>query len=207
MHAQTKLLCAAAASLLMAGSARADLLGLTLQDTPDIASRFIDTSYNATTDIFVAAGVALLFDDDGSTPAEDILNGSFNITAEITALGQPVGGTLTVGGDVLGFGPSLLTGSLKAFGFQNGGGPIFEFVFTVTGGELAGPYFGGVGAQIGLILSGVGFTGSFGSNFDNLINGIPGTGSGVSDLAPLPAPGVLSLLGAALVFGPRRRRR
>jgi MYXO-CTERM domain-containing protein len=190
---------------MVTGTARAELLDLQLLDFPDIAAGFIDVVYNANTDALSVSGFALLFDDDGMGPSEDIVAGTFNISAVIDGLGNPVSGTLSVGGNVLGFGPSLLTGTLSDFGFPNGGGPLFEFLFTVTGGDLAAPYYGGVGAQVGVKLSAFPFNGSFAQSFDNLDAGEPGTGTAVADLAPLPAPGVLGLLALAGLGGRRRR--
>ena len=55
----------------------------------------------------------------------------------------------------------------------------------------------------------VGFDGDFDGDFDNLISGIPGTGSAVSDtgipVPAMPAPGTLALFCLAGV-GRRRRR-
>ena len=166
-------------------------------------------TYDSATDQLAAEGFALLLDDDGSIPSENILNGSFSLTATIDGSGNATAGTLSIGGGVLGFGPSLLEGTLapgNSFGFQDGGGPLFEFLFTITGGELA-PLFMEQGNTVGVILSGTGFGGSFNSDFDNLIGGIPGTGFAVSDVAVLiPAPGALALLVLAGVAARRRRR-
>jgi uncharacterized protein (TIGR03382 family) len=203
---RTRLICVAAATLAISATARADLLNLDLQDFPDIASRFIDLTYDSMNEMLVADGTALSYDDDGGA-SEDILNGSFLINANITNTGAigGGGGTLDIGGNVGGFGASLLTGNLVAFGFMNGGGPLFEFVFEVTGGDLANDY-GGVGAQMGVVMGGVNFGGSFMDDFDNLAGGIPGTGTGAADTAPLPAPAALALLLLAGGVSSRRRR-
>lgn len=69
-------------------SAQADLIGITLEPTPDIFSAFIDAEYDAATDTFVANGSSLTFNDGTSSQA--ITNGSFNITALIAAGGIPM---------------------------------------------------------------------------------------------------------------------
>jgi hypothetical protein len=189
---------AAGVSLLFSSGAQAAPLGLTLLDTPDIASSFITVGYNAGTDAFTASGFAFLLDDDGSVPPEDIVAGTFDLSASINASGNLdlSNGTLEIGGTVasLGFtGGTLLTGDLTAFGFPDLGGDPLEFLFTVTGGDAAGLY-GGVGSIGGIILSGdTGFTGDFNNNF-------AGTGSAVADVAPpVPLPAAVWLFGAGLL--------
>ena len=90
-------------------------LNLTLLDTPDIVSSFIDVNYNAGTDTFTASGFALELDDDGSVPAEAITGGTFDLTAVIDGSGTLSSGSLSIGGTVasLGFNSgTLLTGNL-----------------------------------------------------------------------------------------------
>ena len=194
----------AAGVLLLFGSiGQAAPLNLTLLDTPDIVSSFIDVSYSADTDTLTASGFALELDDDGSVPPEGILNGTFNLNATIDAAGSLSGGSLTIGGTVptLGFNTEpLLTGTLTEFGFPDAGGDPLEFLFTVTGGD-AGDLYGGVGAVGGVIMSATGFGGSFDIDWSN-------TGSGVADVAPVPLPAALWLFGAGLMglVGVSRRR-
>jgi hypothetical protein len=187
--------------------AQGSLLGLALLDYPDITSGFTDVTYGAASDQFAASGFALSFDDDGTGSAENILNGVFSIDAAIDESGEPGPGTLVITGDVLGYGPDLLTASLTDFGFMDGGGDIFEFLFEVTGGDLAIPsLYGDPGSVVGLILDATGsdFGGTFDMDFDNT-GGMPGWGMGVSDTAPIPEPSslLLMLLAGALF---RRRR-
>ena len=148
----------AAGVLLLFGSiGQAAPLNLTLLDTPDIVSDFIDVTYDAAGDSFVATGFARELDDDGSVLPENIVNGTFNLAATIDAAGNLVSGSLTIGGTVasLGFNSgTLLTGDLTAFG-----DPL-EFLFDVTGGDAAGLY-GGVGSVGGVIKDVTGFTGDF----------------------------------------------
>lgn len=193
-----------AAGLLSAGiNAQAATLNLTLFDTPDIVSGFIDVTYSAATSTFGANGFAEELDDDGSIPAEAITNGTFNLDATIDAAGSLAGGSLTIGGTVatLGFNSgTLLTGDLTAFGFEPAGGDPLEFTFDVTGGDAAALY-GGVGAVGGVIMGATDFGGSFDVDWSN-------TGSGVANVAPVPLPAALWLFGAGLMglIGVGRRR-
>jgi len=197
---------AATTAMMIAVPAQADVLDLDLLDFPDVASSFIDVTYDADADAFAAVGFATSF-DDGSGPASPISMGSFNLFATIDDAGVLGGGSIEIGGSVDGFGPTLLTGDLTDFGFMPGGGQILEFTFNLTGGELAGLY-GGVGSTIGVILdidSGT-YSGDFGMSFDNLAGGVPGTGFGVADVAPVvPAPATLALFAGLATAGRRRR--
>ena len=207
MPIRTKLCCAIAPLLIIGSSARADLLGVQLVDVPDIASGFISVEYDSATDQLVASGFARLFDDDGIGPAENIINGTFLLEATINEMGMSDGGTLTITGEIPGLGipgGTLLSANLNAFGFMAGGGPLFDFLFTVRGGSLSDEFYP-VETVIGMIMSGVSFPGSFANDFDNLLNGIPGTGSAVADIG-IPAPATLALLALA-ALGFRRRRR
>lgn len=186
--------------------ARAAPLHLTLNDFPDIASYYIDVTYDAGSDLLTADGSALQLDDDGSMSAETILGGSFLLTATIDDLGNLSGGTLNIEGTVssLGFiSGTLLTGNLTAFGFDDADDP-FEFLFNVTGGDAAGLY-GSVPA--GVILSETGISGNFTADFDNLDSGVAGTGSGVSNTAPVPIPSTLLLFGSGLMGLDAARRK
>jgi len=199
------------AFILLCKPVEADLIDIPLLDHPDVFSGFIDVTYDAATDRFIADGFALTFDDDGVGTPENISSGGFNITATINEFGKATGGTLTIEGDVLGVGPSLLTADLADFGFQDPpGGDLFDFLFSTTGGSLADAYFGGIGAPVGVILDAncSTFNGFFDRDFDNLINGIPGTGFGLSDTGvpvPEPASTILGLLGLGLVAMRRGR--
>ncbi len=174
----------------VATPAKATPIGLVLDDFPDIFSSFITVDYTASTDALTADGFATTIDLGGGQ--QPITSGTFDLDAEINGLGGLVSGAISIGGTVaaLGFNSgTLLTGTLTAFGFPDGGGQTFEFLFDVTGGDAAGDY-GSVG---GILLSSTGFGGSFGSDFGN--------NTGVSDTAPpLPEPGLAVLL-LPLIFG------
>lgn len=197
MLGQFAIVCATTLALTV--SSEAALLGLTLQPFPDINSAFLNVNYNAGTDAFSASGFALAMNDDGIPPAVAITGGTFAINATIDGAGSASSGSLTINGTAGIFGPTLLTGSLTAFGWSPVG--LFEFIFTVTGGSLAIPtYYGNPGASIGVILDAGGnnFTGDWSLSFNNF-------GQGVSDTAPIPAPATLPLLLAAFCVGRRRR--
>ncbi len=196
--------CALLPLTLCAESARASFIPLDLLDAPDIASGFIDVTYDAGTDLLSAQGFALGFDDGLGT--QNILSGDFEIDAIINDLGAPVSGSLSIGGNVTGFGPLLLTGDLVNFGFADGGGDLLELLFAVTGGDLA-PTYGGAGALVGVIMDigGGGYSGDFSQSFDNLIAGLAGTGLGVADTASL-VPGPAAVLLLLLAAAARRRR-
>ncbi len=198
------------AVLTLASRAGAAPLNLILECRPDITSGFIDVEYDASSDILSANGFALSIVDNCANPSVDFdVLGSFDIAATVDGVGVASAGTLSITGEVLGFGPNLLSGTLSAFGFLDApGGDIFEFLFTITGGDLAIPaYFGNPGNTVGVILNaaGSGFDGTFGSNFNNN-GGLPGYGYGVSDTAPpVPEPVTCALMLAGAVMSGRNR--
>lgn len=200
-------LYAAVCAALLAIPAQAALLNLTLADSPDIVSGFIDVSYDATTATFFASGFAFELKDGSGV--RQINGGLFDLGATIDNSGILSGGTLTIGGTIaaLGFNSgTLLTGTLTALGFPGNGGDPLEFLFDVTGGDAAGLY----GSSAGIILSNSGFSGSFAADFDNLLGGLAGTGYSLADTAPtaMPVPAALWLFGSGLLWlaGMTRRR-
>jgi len=188
--------------------AQAALLNLTTQP-PDIMSSFVNVIYSASTRRFEASGYALTFDPYGLPESVRVISGGiFSIDLYLTSAGIPTSGALSIGGTVAALGATtgtLLAGSILQFGFQDPpGDEIFEFLFNVTGGDLA-RYCGG---QAVVILDAVdsGFRGTFGADFAN-------TGLGDSDTSssPVPEPSsgmvMLSLLGCGLATRGLRRRR
>jgi hypothetical protein len=194
----------AALALGVSGPAQAALLNL-IPETPDIASSFLDISYNAATNILEAQGFASSL-DDGVGGGGAIVGGTFNLNAEIDAGGNLLGGIIIIGGTVgAANSGTLLTGNLTDIGFSEvvGVSDPLEFLFEVTGGDLAGAY-GGTG---GTILTGTDFAGWLG-NFANA------PFSGASDTfavspSPVPVPATVWLFGTALIgfVGMSRRRK
>ncbi|MGH0037745.1 MAG: PEP-CTERM sorting domain-containing protein [Myxococcota bacterium] len=173
-------------------------MGLVLEQFPDVLVGNMDVSYDAATDTLSLDGFALELDDDGVGTALPITSGSFDLVATIDGAGNLSAGSLTIGGTVPDIGANsgtLLIGTLDSFGFPDAGGDPIELTFSITGGDLAPLYGAGPG---GIIVGDSGFGGSFASDWDNLIASTPGTGFGVADVAPVPEPGTLSLLGASL---------
>jgi len=195
--------------LFLSGSALAVPLDLILL-LPDVASGTIDVTHVAGTDAFSATGFALELDDDGVLPNIQLdAPGGFSISALIDDAGVLTSGSLSITGTIASEGyvsGTLLTGDLTNFGWAgDAAGMIFEFEFDVTGGDLAPSYAGAPGGVIlGTTLNSFG---GFGSDFDNLIIGIPGTGAGTSDTAPIPEPGTALLLGLGLLALARTRAR
>lgn len=188
---------------LLCAQADASLIGLT-KSTPDIFSDFITVSYNASSKTFTAQyGSPETLDTDKITSHDsDIINGSFTITAAVNNSGQATSGTLTIDGTIPSRGynsGTLLTGTLTQFGYQNPpGGQVFDFIFTVTGGDMASLY----GSKAGVNLSYVGndFKGVFTSNFSN-------TGMGETDTFSVPEPASMMVLAGGLLCAAIRRRR
>jgi len=186
----------------------ADPLNLELLDSPDFISGFLDVSYDSINDLFEVDGFALEFDEDGIGVPFGIDNGTFELDAMIDSLGMLSGGSVQIGGTIPGLGlnsGTLLTGNIVDFGFEADAGAPLEFLVSLTGGDAASYY---QSDPVGLILTQSGFTGTFESDFDNLMGGSSGTGSGLADVAPvvpLPESGLLALVGAALACWTRRR--
>lgn len=185
--------------------AQGALIGVTLEPFPDIFSSFLDVSYDASIDELLVSGFPTTYNPDGLGPNNITgVDRSFDISVDVGDSGVPTGGMLSITGSVLGNGPTLLTADLVDFGFMDPpGGEIFDFLFTVNGGDLAGD-FGGIGAMVGVILDindAGAFDGTFTSNF------MSSGSAGVSDTG-VPEPMTASLLGVmgSLLILRRRAR-
>ncbi|PYJ08294.1 MAG: hypothetical protein DME25_01905 [Verrucomicrobia bacterium] len=189
-------------------------------NVPDFMASFLSVSYDFSSSTFQALG----FTSDYANGSASISNfGNYSLSATITHAGILTAGTLNIQGDI-GAGPeTLLTGTLDtgpsglAFGFQDPAASpprnIFEFLFTVTGGDpIIVNDFGGLGAvERGVILNaefqngGIPFNGTWTSSFNN------DGSSGLSDNygthfnVPEPASAVLLLLRAGTCVAARRR--
>lgn len=209
----------------IAGGAFAAPLNL-VKKFPDLTSGFIKVTYDGA-GAFVAGGTSTAFDLDGVPPPDHNISAGgtpskrWELNMTLTpATGALVSGTLNVTGTIPALGANsgtLLTANLSAFGFPTGGGRIFEWLFTITGGDLA-PQYGGLNRTGGIILDAtpgtgaVAFTGSFTQAFQNT-TGTVGGGSADSFFVPEPAStGLLlisgfTLMQGALVHGRRSARR
>ena len=195
MRHLNKLIAFAFLGVASTGNASAAALGLTLADSPDIVSGFIDVAYSAASDTLTASGFALELDDNGVPPTVPIDGGSFSLSATVNDAGTLLAGSLTIGGTIPSLGAvsgTLLTGTITKLGAEGATG-LVEFLLDVTGGDLASLY----GAVAGGILGTTGFTGSWASDF---------SASGASaDVAAIPLPAALWLLLPALLTLVRRR--
>ncbi len=181
-------------------------MGATLNLTahpPDVSAGFLNASYNATTGILSADGFPISFNLGGASGPTypTIYGGQYFLNVDLTPTGQPVPGTgvLDITGTIPGLASSgtLLTGQLTNFGYQSGGGNIFEFAFDDLGGDLA-PYYGGYDGETGVILDAQnsGFNGSFANSFT------AGPFLSISDNTSIvPEPSTAILLLAILAFG------
>ena len=192
-----------ACSLFIVTGASAELIPLDLAEVPDLMSAFIDVVYDAGSDELGITGFALEIDDGGG-PVEQIFSGQFRIDASVNEFGEATTGSLTIQGQVAGLGNLLLTGLLVDFGFEPDG-RILEFLFEVTGGDLA-PIYTEFHPLVGVILDLGSSSIDWDAGFDNLIGGLTGTGAGVADTSPLPGPSALALLAIAGLLGGRRAR-
>jgi hypothetical protein len=192
------------ASLMLLGlgsQAQAAPLNL-LKLYPDVFSSGINVTYNAGSDAFTATGTASTYEDDGVGPAVAITAGTFSLGATIDASGALSTGTLSIGGTIASIGANsgtLLTGTLTTLGFPtSGSGDPLEFLFDVTGGDLASAY----GTSGGIILTQSGFSGGFAADFAN------GSFVGLADTFVVPVPAAVWLFGSGLLglTGIARRR-
>lgn len=197
-------ICFAVIGILAASAATAQAVPINLlQNYPDIQVSGNVVNYNAATQQFSATGrpltyttaVPTVYNITGTTP-------TYSLVATVNNAGVATGGTLAVSGKIASLGAtsgSLLTGVFQSFGYSTASNADpFEFIFTVTGGDLASAY-GGIGGKIGVILDAksTNFAG-FSASFTN--------GSGATnDTFHVPEPATCCLLALAGVIAYRRR--
>lgn len=207
----SRILLSLAAVAASCGAAAANPLNLVLQSHPDIVSLGIDVVYTSGTLSLMATGFSISYENDGlpSTPAHQIFGGMFNINLAVTNAGVATAGTLSISGAIPSLAipnQTLLTGTIADFGFTTVGVGRLEFLFGSLGGLLAPAYLAQAPLAGVILNSVVNFPGNFNSSWNNLIAGQVGTGSAVSDTAPIPAPGAAVLLAVGAALMPRRRR-
>ncbi len=192
-----KIAVAILALTMTASYAQATPLNL-VTDVPDVTSLFVAVSFDSGTSTFTANGFATDLDLDGIAPPDYTIDGgAFSLSATLapTTLGTDMyvtGGSISITGTIpaLGYNSgTLLTGTVDDVGYLPAGGEIFEFLFAVTGGDLAPLYPSG--QRGGTIINAVnsGFGGSFAASFAN--DGFSGT----SDAFPIPEPSTVAMLG------------
>lgn len=196
-HALRRTVLASALACIFASaatSASAAPLNLSSTHPGDVASFYTDVHYlldaNPNTGTLTATGYALQFDVNN----QNIFNGTFDLSLTVErATGAVVDGFVSISGETDGtpyFNGLLIEGPILEFGFQDPpvaapSGSLFEFIFGVSGGALAAPYYSGFGGIIMNIANGSGtddFTGVFTAPFNN--DGF----NGFSDTFPTPTP-------------------
>jgi hypothetical protein len=179
---------------------------------PDLGALSLTASYepsSGSTGTFSVTGWPTEFTLSGTNSPAIGGSSSYNLTAIINKLtGDPVSGSFAVDGTIPSLGASsgtLLTGTLSQFGYQDAGGDIFEFVFKLTGGDLAHYYSTN---QIGIILTatGSGFTGSFLTPFGTDASQAVSDNYGYTAV-PEPSTGILLVGVLACVLPVFTRRR
>lgn len=189
--------------------ARANMIGLT-PSSPNCTAFLVDVKYTAATRLFEATGNGLDFDVDGVAPPDYSLPaGQYKLNVTIPATGLPTGGDLRITGSIPSLNATsgtLLTGTIAKFGCSNppSGGEIFEFIFNVTGGDLASYYQDKAGVVLDAVNSN--FKGLFNANFQNSLM----AGNAHIYAEAVPEPSMLALLPCLAVAGAvvaaRRRR-
>jgi len=199
---------------LVASASHATLLNLVLPENPDLYIAYVSMNYTASTTLFEAIGQTDTYiDPDNNYNQINDLPATYDLKAYITSAGQLTNGTVTILGDTDydNIPETLLTGNLSlgyegaGFGASTGVNSHFEFLFTITGGDLAS-VFGGIGAGGGIVFfpdGGSTFTDSWTSDFHN-------GGAGYADNAPaVPEPStcLLFVLGVAMCVATHRRHK
>lgn len=193
----------------LASVAKATPLNVPTEEFPDLFITFVDVSYTTGSPgtLSVVPGLfgSTVQLDDGSS-LYTLTGPGIGLSANIDSSGVFSGGSFFVDGtnSVLGFNSgTLLTGNLIAFGFPDNlaQSQLFEFLFTVTGGDAANLYLGN-GATAYIAFPSEPFNGSFDLSFAS--NSLFGTGP-VNILIPEPSTAVLVGLGFLGLLAAARR--
>jgi hypothetical protein len=197
--------------LLIAGSARATLIGVDL-GLPDIISNSTGSyQYNSGTQLFTSTAQALAITFDGTTVIP-ITNGSYsvqfyvdnsgNFLHGVTGYDSTISGTFTYGTKT--YSGTLIEGEVTNFGWQNIPGykyAFFDFSFDFKDGAL-NDFYAASGNKGGDIFT------SESSNFTGNWNGDHSGTKVKYDTAPVPEPTTILLFGLGIVgiaiFGRRR---
>jgi hypothetical protein len=186
--------------LTLSSTTEANPIEVPLDPYPVILAGFLEVSYKAATDTFLASGwTASLDRGEGQTDLFD----SFVLTATIDSSGAMSGvGSLMIGTD-----GALLRGSLVQFGADPGAGGRLQFLFGSPAGSLVtdGTF---LPKPISVMFTGLtsAYPGSWNNDWTSNYNATAEVRS--DDPAPVPEPStLLLLLTAAGGIGARRRFR
>jgi hypothetical protein len=217
------LVCVFVLGLLVGATANATLLGVdAISTNPDLTSNPLTVTYTASDGHLAMSGVTPFYTPPEGEPmysvwSEDWMSyGTFTLSAIVDASGNLLaGGTLTVSGQVYDesndnvlfpFGV-LLQGSLTAFGYQvNDGVGKFDFLFDVTGGQLADLFGPQGGTTVDLNTAHTTFTGSFSSDFSNVESPIAVADTKMVSAIPEPEPQLLVILSVLSLYWAGRNR-
>jgi len=218
--------------LASAASAQAALLNIAPPASPiprtDIYANFADVQYfSGSTQFLVTAGSVSIDYDNVGSPDYDLVDDGisqlpdFRLDIRVANSGASFSGApgtddLKITGAIDLDGSfdmngaetfdTLLTAEVIGFGYADASPyRTFDFLFLVTGGTQASA-FGGLGAQVGVILDAVSWTTPFTGVFTSSFNG---GGLGNADtFAPVPEPcSVLLLLAGGLTLLAHRTRK
>jgi hypothetical protein len=172
-----------------------------VQGYPDIQTISNSVNYSSATDQFTDTGRPIIYSVPTQYNITNTTITSYSLIATINDSGVATGGTLTIGGKIgvpiNAATGTLLTGSLFAFGNGNTvNGDPFEFIFTVTGGDLAAA----MGPQVGVIIS------AKSTNFTDWTHDFTGGSTATNDTFRIPEPASLMLLGLSGLAMLRRRQ-
>jgi len=174
-----------------------------VQAYPDVFVTSNAAAYDPNSMQFTETGRPLTYSLPTSYNITNTTTTSYSLTATIDHTGSATGGTLSILGKIsaLGFtSGTLLTGTLApapAFGYGNStNGDPFEFLFTVTGGDMAGDF----GSTAGVIIS------AKSTNYVDWSHSFSNGSGATNDTFRVPEPASLILLATVVGLSLRRGR-
>lgn len=176
-------------------------------------------TYTSSSDAFVASGYTSLIYDQLGDPDHYFLwnnDGTWTLNATITDAGELTGGSLEIYAAITDETPELVLSGDLFTGFSGPGGAfgfgdapaeyeIFEFLFNITGGSLAGEYgdnYGGVILTANFQPGDTAFAGGWTSDFNS------SSGLAVADtVTAVPEPSSAALIFLGLLASAASRNR